>query len=497
MKLSDMARLVHRSCALVKGNFVSRSNLLSKDTVLFNHRTFLTLKNFSVSSKYHSKCGLHCRRNGALSAGSINSETTYKSKPSLLPVVRRNSVFAGGVSLGPRVCLIKAARSFHSSRHDLAQEVSKLRVNGNDECVEVTVGQQVLRIPFVWLRDHCRSERYYNHATYQKNPDAELLERDLVPDELSVTDGNSGLRITWRDGHTSEFSAKWLQENFFPGRAGGVAGRRLWNSADIQSELPRVSHAEHMESEAGLRKTLSNLITHGICLVDGAPASLDGTQAVVERVCFVQRTIFGEMWSFSSNAARSDTAYTGIALGAHTDTTYMDLPAGIQVFQCLEHNGSGGKTLLVDGFRAIEELRQTNPEAYDVLCRAVVPHEYVEDPCPHSPGYHLHSLGTVIQAHPASGETIQLRFNPYDRAPLNTVAPESLEQFYRAYDQLSRIIARKEGELWVKLTPGTVLLVDNWRVMHGRSAYDGHRVICGCYLPRDEWISKARVMGLL
>jgi alpha-ketoglutarate-dependent taurine dioxygenase len=89
------------------------------------------------------------------------------------------------------------------------------------------------------------------------------------------------------------------------------------------------------------------------------------------------------------------------------------------------------------------------------------------------------------------------RFNPYDRAPLNTVPAEEVGQFYDSYAALSAIVQDSKNEFWLKLEPGMVLLVDNWRVMHGRSAFTGKRVLCGCYLPRDDWTNKARVLGLL
>ncbi len=53
---------------------------------------------------------------------------------------------------------------------------------------------------------------------------------------------------------------------------------------------------------------------------------------VVQRVCDIQPTqLFGEFWSFTNDNALSDTAWTNTALGAHTDTTYFSIPAGIQV----------------------------------------------------------------------------------------------------------------------------------------------------------------------
>ena len=88
------------------------------------------------------------------------------------------------------------------------------------------------------------------------------------------------------------------------------------------------------------------------------------------------------------------------------------------------------------------------------------------------------------------------RFNPYDRAPLNTVPATEIPTFYRAYGRLIKIISDPVGHFWHRLKPGQVIFIDNWRVMHGRSAFAGTRVMCGCYLPRDEWVSKARMLGV-
>jgi trimethyllysine dioxygenase len=33
-------------------------------------------------------------------------------------------------------------------------------------------------------------------------------------------------------------------------------------------------------------------------------------------------------------------------------------------------------------------------------------------------------------------------------------------------------------------------VIDNWRVMHGRSAFTGERRMCGAYIGADDWRSK-------
>jgi trimethyllysine dioxygenase len=58
-------------------------------------------------------------------------------------------------------------------------------------------------------------------------------------------------------------------------------------------------------------------------------------------------------------------------------------------------------------------------------------------------------------------------------------------------------LKEKGNEYWEQLTPGKVLIFDNWRVLHGRSSFTGKRRICGGYINRDDWISryKMEVLG--
>ena len=47
-----------------------------------------------------------------------------------------------------------------------------------------------------------------------------------------------------------------------------------------------------------------------------------------------------------------------------------------------------------------------------------------------------------------------------------------------------------------KLEPGDLLTFDNWRVLHGRQAYQpstGMRHLQGCYVDRDEVLSRLRM----
>ena len=107
--------------------------------------------------------------------------------------------------------------------------------------------------------------------------------------------------------------------------------KALWTAASMsESRLEPVPYKTFMQDDNGVKSLLESLLKYGIGVVSGSPADEQHTKEVVERVCFIQPTFFGRMWTFTANQARGDTAYTNIALGAHTDSTYLEIPAGIQ-----------------------------------------------------------------------------------------------------------------------------------------------------------------------
>jgi trimethyllysine dioxygenase len=145
----------------------------------------------------------------------------------------------------------------------------------------------------------------------------------------------------------------------------------------------------------------------------------------------------------------------------------------------------------VDGFRAAEDLRAESPSNFDLLAKERVHHRYIEE------GHYVESLDPILKTHPVSKELEMVRYNHYDRSPISTIPQERLTGYYDALAHFSSLMTRQSGEYWLKLWPGTVLFVDNWRVLHGRASFTGSREMSGCYLPRDDWIGIARVEGLM
>jgi len=246
------------------------------------------------------------------------------------------------------------------------------------------------------------------------------------------------------------------------------------------------------KDDAGLFKWMTNIDKFGFSLIEGVPPTPEATQKLVERIGFIRETHYGRFWDFTSDLAKGDTAYTTVALRAHTDTTYYTDPCGLQVFHLLSHtDGFGGDTLLVDGFYAASILRECHLEAYELLSKiGVAAHAAGEATSLYS------SCGFPVLGHdPTTGVLTQVRWNNDDRSVMSHFDdPHVVDDWYNAIREWNKCLTSPDSEFWIQLQPGTVIFIDNHRVLHGRSAFHGNRRMCGAYIGVDEYRSKLAVL---
>jgi len=358
-----------------------------------------------------------------------------------------------------------------------------------DGDVEVSwVGQVSARrfSPF-WLRDHCHSKHSLNPDTLQRQVDTFAIPADIVPERLEIGPDGRELRIVWKHEATqSVLPAAFLWRIAqSEGRDRGPP-RSLWDRASMGEGFPSLRYEEIVSGDAGLLRWLSLVEKHGFALASGTPPSLEATRELATRIGYVRETIFGGMWDFTANLAFKDTAYTSAAIGPHTDGTYSLDPPGFQMFHCLTFDGTGGESTLVDGFKVADQIRKSDPLAFEVLSSVKVPAQYLGD------GVHLRAEHPVIGLD-GNGEPAQIAYNNYDRAPFALAGPR-MAAFYRALKLFNQLINDPSNEISMRLAPGTALLFDNWRTLHGRRAYQGYRRLCGAYLNKEDFDSKLRVL---
>ncbi|XP_044283370.1 trimethyllysine dioxygenase, mitochondrial isoform X2 [Varanus komodoensis] len=325
----------------------------------------------------------------------------------------------------------------------------------NDDHLEVKYEGTIMRFDYVWLRDHCRSASCYNTKTNQRSLDTASVDLCIRPKTVRVDE--TTLFLTWPDGHVTRYRLEWLLKNSYEGQKQQVMHPRiLWNAQIYQeAQVPSVDCQSFLGTNEGLKEFLQNFLFYGIAFVENVPPTKEDTEILAERISLIRETIYGRMWHFTSDFSRGDTAYTKLALDRHTDTTYFQEPCGIQVFHCLRHEGTGGRTLLVDGFYAAQQVLQQAPEDFELLTKVPLKHEYIES----VGGCHNHMIGVgpVLNVYPWNNELYLIRYNNYDRAVINTVPYETVHRWYTAHRTLTTELRRPENELWVKLKPGKLL----------------------------------------
>ncbi|MCP4327524.1 MAG: trimethyllysine dioxygenase [Alphaproteobacteria bacterium] len=346
--------------------------------------------------------------------------------------------------------------------------------------------------PWFWLCDHGEDEGSLDPRTLQRRVDTFAIPADIHGVDVRIEEGGDRLAVIWNNGQAaSEYSAEFLAAIAdlapSPDHVGAEQSPAYWTAADAPDPLPMVANDGLLADDRVLREMLVNIYVWGLCVVDGVPATVEATAAIANRVGYVRRTIFGGVSTLSAELEEhADTAYSTEYLEPHTDATYSHDAPGLQMFNCAEFDGSGGESILVDGFAVARSIAADAPASYETLTRVIVPGRYVE------PGVYLNAERAPLRLD-SRGELVQITFNNYDRAPFCLPEPE-MTAFYQAYGELHRRLCDQANWLKIRLRPGMALIFNNWRVLHGRMSYTGKRVFHGCYVNREDYESRLRVL---
>lgn len=347
-----------------------------------------------------------------------------------------------------------------------------------------------------WLRDNCRCPECIHQDTVQRLVDIFSIRENLDISDISAD--AYGTTVTWSDGHVSKYSYNWLRlYNKMPLEQPRPPHPMRFRDFDSympgETKSPTVSYSDVMSSDHGVLNWLEHIYTWGFCFVRGTPVNPEATEALLKRIAYIRHTHYGGFWDFTADLTFKDTAYTNEFLGAHTDNTYFTDPARLQLFHLLSHtDGEGGANLLVDGFKAASTLRKENCKHAQTLQGVTQPYHSSgnENVCI-QPAEHF----PVFKVHPQNKDFLyQVRWNNYDRSVKWDWTVEDQEAWYDAASHFNEIIQRPNMEIWTQLEPGTALIFDNWRMLHGRSAFTGKRRMCGGYINSDDFLSRYRLL---
>jgi len=203
----------------------------------------------------------------------------------------------------------------------------------------------------------------------------------------------------------------------------------------------------------------------------------------------VLETNYGYTFDVRSVPQPENLAYSDLGLGLHTDNPYREPVPGFQALHVLIASNAGGDSLFTDGFALAEHLRASEPEAFAQLTSTAVPFHY------RSRDAELRAERPLIQLS-VRGEVTAVHYNSRSIAPLN-LSPRAAARFYSAYRRLAVLLRDPRFQLRMQLEAGSLVVFDNQRTLHGRTAFSSTRYprhLRGCYLTRDSVYSETALL---
>lgn len=352
----------------------------------------------------------------------------------------------------------------------------------------VAINGSETELSWRWVRDHGEDQESFDPTTKQRrvyaiNPESP---QPAMRAELSVIDGTPIVCIIWPESPEKTWISQSTITDLLDPRP--PSARACWHRPQ-ETAVTKGNVSDVLTSDAALSAWVADIADFGFGVLGGFQGGHTEVTALARRIGYPQSTIFGTTWDLASDIdAHDDTAYTQTFLAPHTDGTYAHEAPGLQMFCCTERSGTGGESVIVDGFAIAETLRTEHAEDFEVLTSVSVPGHYIE------PGVELRTSRPAIRLDD-HGNIVQISMNNYDRSPMHLPSGD-MDAFYRAYGQLHEFANDRSRWMSIRLEPGDVLINDNWRVLHGREAYTGGRRFVGCYLNHSDLESRMRTLGV-
>ncbi len=336
--------------------------------------------------------------------------------------------------------------------------------------------------PF-WLRERVNGDTFVDKITNQRLFDPTQIHVNVEIDNINLS--NDTLEVTFKDGTYTKLLTQNIIKEFSNIDEIKNIKKIKWDSSF--KDFKYFKFTTDFFEEREMYNSLIHFYKYGFAIFNNVPVENDFIVSFANSIGNIRRTNFGEFFNVKSKPNPNDLAYTSMGLAPHTDNPYRNPVPCIQILHCIENNVIGGLSTLVDGYTATEKLKKNFPEYYKILCEIKIRFQFIDQ------SVVLENWSEMIKLD-EKGEFKQVRFSPrLDFVPL--IEKEKLDLFYLARKKLSEFYNSDDLRIEFKLTSGDLLMLDNHRLLHGRTKYnanDGIRFLQGCYIDYDSTEGKLK-----
>ena len=336
--------------------------------------------------------------------------------------------------------------------------------------------------PF-WLRERVNSENFLDQKTQQRLFDPTMIKNSSEISKVNISD--KFLEVSFKDGAYAKLVIENILKEFEKDNELYFINKISWKS-DFQNNNIYKFNKNFFEEEI-MYESLLDFYKYGFVIFENVPTQDNFIVNFANSIGSIRRTNFGEFFNVKSKPNPNDLAYTSLPLAPHTDNPYRKPVPCIQLLHCIENEVGGGLSTLVDGLAVTEELKKEHPSFFQILTEIKVRFQFVDD------NVVLEDWAEMIQLD-ENKRLKQVRFSPrLDFVPL--MDKEKLELYYAARNKISEMYNSEKFRIEFRLKAGDLLMMDNYRLLHGRTEYnanEGNRFLQGCYIDYDSTEGKLK-----
>jgi len=336
--------------------------------------------------------------------------------------------------------------------------------------------------PF-WLRERVNGENFVDKGTQQRLFDPTELKGAIEIKNASLSE--KFLKVIFNDGIETKLSIQSILNEFSNTDHIKFIEKIKWDST--LNNLNNFQFNNNIFEEKIMYEALLSFYKYGFVIFKEVPTENNFIVKFANSIGSIRRTNFGEFFNVKSKPNPNDLAYTSLPLAPHTDNPYRNPVPCIQMLHCIENEVSGGNSTLVDGFTVTEKLKKDYPDYFKILTEIKVRYQFIDQDVV------LEDWSEMIQLD-ENQNFKQVRFSPrLDFVPL--MDKEKLDHYYAARNKISELYNSDDYRLEFKLVPGDLLMMDNYRLLHGRTSFDaneGNRFLQGCYIDYDSTEGKLK-----
>ena len=342
---------------------------------------------------------------------------------------------------------------------------------------------------------------------YKRDEYVEFIRKESPLVGAEHKKGSEDVSVQWED-HLGTFNASWLRAQDYN------INKDLFKKPDItlwdgDFEFPVYNYPERMEN---FDSWFGDLREYGVAIFQGVPPNEEGLMGLMHSIGQeAQRShptnVLSILKDNNKEQNYDSSTYTSKVHPMHTDTVYYSQMFRLTCLLGARYNAPVQDTsnTVVDNLKAIEELRQEEPEAYELLRtipmrlarrRLTVPEEVKPEEVYF---YHLdneENKPIIAYDKREKHEYINVTNKQAGMDYSAFKDHATMKKHYDAYSLLLKKLDNKANQKRVILKEGTALLMNNGRVCHGRDDIHPYteRNVLLAFIGEPMWNSRSRII---